>query len=169
MKIGLISDTHGYMDDRILHHLQGSEHIIHAGDIGHTRVTDQLANIAAVSAVYGNIDGTSIRARFPETLLLTFEGLRILVIHIAGPMGQYHPKVRKHILSQQPHVLICGHSHILKIAHDSRFNLTYMNPGAAGNQGFHKMRTICRFEALEGAMKNLQVIELGPRSAQPVG
>lgn len=168
MKIGLISDTHGYMDDRIVHHLSGCDHIIHAGDVGNMAVIDRLAPLATLSCVYGNIDGTAIRSQFPESLLLSLEGIRALVIHIAGPFEKYNAKVRALIEEHAPEVLICGHSHILKIARDKRFNLTYMNPGAAGNQGFHKMRTLCRFEAAAGTIKNLEIIELGPRSAQAI-
>ena len=168
MKIGLISDTHSYMDERILHHLSTCDEIWHIGDIGDPGVLDQLETIAPTSGVYGNIDGTAIRKRLPEFVVRDIDGLRFLLIHIAGPMGRYSPQTRALIAEHKPDVIVCGHSHILRVKRDDKTGLMYLNPGAAGRHGFHKVRTLCRFEVKEGKLEQFEAIELGPRSAKSV-
>ena len=168
MAIGLISDTHGYLDDRILHHLKECDEIWHLGDVGDPTVLDQLEALAPLRGVHGNIDGTAVRKRLPAFDVLEFDALRILMIHIAGPMSRYSPECRKLITQHLPDVLICGHSHILKVKRDEKMGLMYINPGAAGRHGFHKVRTLCRFEVNSGRLEHFEAIELGPRSAQPV-
>lgn len=168
MKIGIISDTHSYIDDRILHHFEGCDLIMHAGDVGDIQVLMQLNAVAPVQCVFGNIDGSEIRAEWPEFRLLELDGFKFLLIHIAGAIGNYNSKVRALINKYRPMALVCGHSHLLKIQRDDRFNLLYINPGAAGTHGFHKMRTLLRFEIIAGKLMNLEVVELGPRSAKSV-
>lgn len=168
MKVGLISDTHSYIDSRIEHHLSGCDEIWHAGDVGHPSVIDRLEAIAPVIGVHGNIDGTEVRSRFPEIIEMNHSGLKVLMVHIAGSIGRYNPGVRNAIRSFEPTVLVCGHSHLMKVMRDDQFNLLYMNPGAAGIHGFHKVRTLCRFEINDGKLLNLEVVELGLRSSQPV-
>lgn len=168
MKIGLISDTHGYIDDRILHHLADCDLVWHAGDVGKNQVIDTLESEKTTLGVYGNIDDTLIRSRWPEYVFEEIEGVKILMIHIAGAIERYNEKTRALIKKHQPDVLICGHSHILKVKRDQRFNLMHMNPGAAGNHGFHKVRTLLKFDIENGRLANLQAIELGPRSTKSV-
>ncbi|MEZ4722431.1 MAG: metallophosphoesterase family protein [Flavobacteriales bacterium] len=165
MELGIISDTHGYMDERILHHFRDVDAILHAGDVGDLSVCDKLVDLHPLYCVYGNIDGTNIRKSCPEWIVHSFDGVKILMIHIAGALGKYNAKTRGLIEEHRPHVLICGHSHILKVAQDSRFDLLHINPGAAGKHGFHKMRTMLKVSASNGKLTNLRVVELSSRSA----
>jgi putative phosphoesterase len=162
-KIGLLSDTHGHIDDRILHHLQDRDEIWHAGDIGNAAVIETLEKTAPVRAVYGNIDGTDIRKNFPEYIHEVIENTKILIIHIAGPFGKYNPKTSALLRELKPDILICGHSHILKVQWDPS-GFLYMNPGAAGKTGFHTVITLLRFQLKGGKPENLELIELGPRA-----
>lgn len=166
MKIGLLSDTHSYLDDSILEALKGVDEIWHAGDIGSLRITDQLKLIAPLRAVYGNIDNHMIRTEWPEVEVIDVEENRFLMIHIAGRLGSYNPRVRELIAKYQPGFLICGHSHILKVQFDKRFDLLYINPGAVGQHGFHVVRTLITFEVLEGKVTNMQAVELGRRGRE---
>ena len=166
MKIGLISDTHGHMDERIAHHLEYCDEIWHAGDIGKSSVLDELELLAPVHAVYGNIDGADVRKRTPECIIEERQRLKIAMIHIAGSFGKYNAQTKEIIKAHNPGLLICGHSHILKIKFDSNNKLLYINPGAAGRSGFHYIRTLCRFDIIEGKIQNMEAIELGSRSSQ---
>lgn len=163
-KILLLSDTHGYLDDSIQSYIEESDEVWHAGDIGNIELYDRLCSMHDhVRAVYGNIDGGELRVALPEYELISFGKLDILLIHIAGSFGRYTQNVRDLIQKFQPDVLICGHSHILKVGYDAKFGLLYMNPGACGHHGFHKMRTILRFVLTEDRIKDVEVIELGKR------
>lgn len=142
---------------------QQADEIWHAGDIGDLVVTDQLASIKPLRAVYGNIDGATTRVEFPENNNFVCSGLRILITHIAGPAGKYNPRVQALLDAERPDVLVCGHSHILKVKHISHRNMLHLNPGAAGKQGFHSIRTMMRFEINQGKLQNMEVIELGKR------
>jgi putative phosphoesterase len=164
LKIGLLSDTHSWIDDRILHHLHGCDEIWHAGDIGSLKVTESLSKIAPLKAVYGNIDDHQVRLTFPESLNWNSQGFNILLIHIAGPFGKYTEQTRLLIKDFKPDLLVCGHSHILKFAPDQRNQLTYINPGAAGKHGFHPIRTMLKFTLDNGKIKDASVIELGKRN-----
>ena len=164
-RIGLISDTHSYMDDAILKYFTEVDEIWHAGDIGKLEVTDQLAELAPLRAVYGNIDNTVIQAEFPEHQLFDMEGLKVWITHIGGYPGKYPARIRKMLESEQPGLFICGHSHILKVMPDKEHQLLHINPGAAGKVGYHKIRTIVRFSIDQGRVKDLEVIELGRRGA----
>ena len=170
MRIGLISDTHGHMEDQILEEFKGCDEIWHAGDIGRQEVLDQLNAIAPVKAVYGNIDGHELRADLPEYLLIKKNGLKTLLIHIAGSPPAIDALPRKLIKEHQPQLLICGHSHILKVFHlGPEKDLLYINPGAAGHHGLHKIRTLLRFTIYNGQPKDMEVVELGLRGKEQPG
>jgi hypothetical protein len=164
MKIGLLSDTHSYLDPKVLEHFGKCDEIWHAGDIGELIVTDQLRKLKPVRAVYGNIDSREIQAVWPEDVLININGVRVIMTHIGGTPPRYNPRVRKLFGADPPHIFICGHSHVLKIGRDADLgNMLFINPGAAGNHGFHLMKTIVRFEILDGDVRNMEVIELGKR------
>ena len=163
MKIGLISDTHSYLDPKVLEYFQSVDEIWHAGDIGEVSVTQQLEQLKPLRAVYGNIDDKNLQALYPEDLWFDCEGLRIWMTHIAGSPPNYNPRTKKILKEKSADVLICGHSHILKVIKDPKYNLLYINPGAAGNHGFHHIKTIMRFEISHKEIKNMEVIELGKR------
>ncbi len=159
-RIGLLSDTHGYWDERYLKYFDTCDEIWHAGDIGSQEVADRLAAFRPLRAVYGNIDGQDMRLRFPEINRFTLEGADILMKHIGGYPGKYDPSVRQILTTQPPQLFISGHSHILKVKYDPKLHLLHINPGAAGKYGFHKVRTLVRFSISEGAFSDLEVIEL---------
>jgi putative phosphoesterase len=162
-KILLLSDTHSHFDDKIAFYAAQADEIWHAGDVGTTKVLDALSSLKPLRAVYGNIDGHQVRLRTEEFLSFTCEGVRVLITHIAGYPGRYNPTAKKMIEKHQPKLFICGHSHILKVMHDKNLGHLHMNPGAVGISGFHKFRTLLRFEIEEGEIKNLEAIELGQR------
>lgn len=159
-RIGLLSDTHGYWDERYLKYFDTCDEIWHAGDIGSQEVADRLAAFRPLRAVYGNIDGQNMRLRFPEINRFTLEGADVLMKHIGGYPGKYDPSVRQILTTQPPQLFISGHSHILKVKYDPKLHLLHINPGAAGKYGFHKVRTLVRFSISEGAFSDLEVIEL---------
>lgn len=170
-KILLLSDTHGYLDSSILDHALKADEIWHAGDIGNLETADRLAALKPLRAVYGNIDDTKVRSVYPLNNRFVIDGLDILITHIGGYPGRYHPSIKKELLLHPPKLFICGHSHILRIMRDISNNLLHINPGAAGIYGFHKMRTMIKFEIIKGKIENLYVIELGLRGklSEPVG
>lgn len=164
MIIGLISDTHGYLDPLAIQHLKGSDEIWHLGDIGDIGIIDSLHQIAPTLAVYGNIDDLTISSLHPENHLLEREGLLFLLTHITGKPLYYTPRVRAIVKDRKPDAVICGHSHIVKVVKSkSEPKHVYINPGAAGKQGFHHMRTIMKMEVLNKKITNLELIELGKR------
>lgn len=166
MRIGVLSDTHGYLDDRVYHHFENCDEIWHAGDIGSMDILEKLRNFKPLKAVFGNIDDPLIRLECPEELFFVMEGLKIFIIHIGGTPGRYVKGLSKKLCALKPDLFICGHSHILKIMRDPKHNnLLFLNPGAAGIQGFHKIRTLVRFDIIKSTITNLQVIELGKRSS----
>lgn len=161
MKILLLSDTHSYIDDRILEYASQADEVWHAGDIGDLKVTDEIEKVVKLRAVYGNIDNAEIRKEFPLNNRFTVEGLDVLMTHIGGYPGKYSPAIREEIYANPPKLFICGHSHILKVMSDKKLNLLHMNPGACGIYGFHQVRTMIRFEINSGKIENPEVIELG--------
>lgn len=162
-RILLLSDTHGHMDERILSYAAQADEIWHAGDIGSLEVTDALAGLKPLRAVYGNIDDALARREFPLDNRFACEGVDVWITHIGGYPGKYQARVRETMLENPPKLFICGHSHILKVQYDKRFDLLHMNPGACGNTGFHQVRTMLRF-AIDGKeIKDLEVVELGKR------
>jgi putative phosphoesterase len=162
-RIGLISDTHHYLDEAVFRHFDKCDEIWHAGDFGTAAVAEQLQKFKPLRGVYGNIDGQDIRSVFPEVLHFLCEDVKVLMIHIGGYPGKYTPLARAQITGNKPAIFISGHSHILKVMYDEKFQCLHMNPGAAGKQGWHKVRTLIRF-TIDGAnIKDCEVIELGQR------
>lgn len=159
----MLSDTHSYMDERILDYASQADEVWHAGDIGDLKVTDELQKKAFVRGVYGNIDSAEVRREFPLHNRFEVEGIDVWMTHIGGYPGKYNPAIRKEIQENPPKLFICGHSHILKVIPDKKLNLLHMNPGACGMHGFHRVRTMLRFELQSGKIQNLEVIELGKR------
>lgn len=159
-RIGLLSDTHGYWDDRYLKYFESCDEIWHAGDIGSLELAERLAAFRPLRAVYGNIDGQDIRIRYPETMRFTIDGADVLIKHIGGYPGKYDPSIRGQILVHPPKLFISGHSHILKVKYDKTLDLLHINPGACGKYGFHKVRTLVRLTIGQGIFSDLEVIEL---------
>lgn len=164
MKIGVLSDTHGYLDEQLFSFFSDCDEIWHAGDLGSLEVANNLKKIKPLVAVYGNIDGTDIRIEYGEYIRLNREGISILMTHIGGYPGNYDRKWREKIQSDPPALFISGHSHILKVIPDKKLKLLHINPGAAGYHGMHKVRTAVRFDIINRIITNLDIIELGPRS-----
>ena len=162
-RIGLLSDTHHYLDDQILTCFDACDEIWHAGDFGTIAVAEKLAAYKPLKGVYGNIDGQDIRGIYKETLRWQTEGVRVLMKHIGGYPPRYNPPTLKLITADPPQLFISGHSHICRIVFDDRFNCLHMNPGAAGKQGWHSIRTLIRFSIDGKDMKDCEVIELGKR------
>ena len=173
--IGLISDTHGFLDENVFTHFKNCNEIWHAGDFGIIEIAHHLATQSGLAVndedgthrtpvlrgVYGNIDGPDVRGEFPEQLVFMCEEVKVMMRHIGGYPPKYTPETKKELLIQQPQLFISGHSHILKIIYDNRLHCLHMNPGAAGKQGWQKVRTIIRF-AIDGKeIKDCEVIELG--------
>lgn len=163
-RIGLISDTHGFLDEAVFRHFADCDEVWHAGDFGDGVVT-QLKKESSwkIQGVYGNIDDNIIRSEFPEQLVFTCEEVKVMIRHIGGSPPKYNPETRKELAIHQPQLFISGHSHILKVMYDDKINCLHMNPGAAGKHGWHKMRTIIRFVIDGNEMKDCEVIELGKR------
>jgi uncharacterized protein len=159
VKIGLLSDTHGYIDKRILEILNDCDEIWHAGDIGSLEVIEILEKAKPTRAVYGNIDGQNIRQICPNQLRFTIEGLDVFITHIGGYPGKYENEIKPILRNNPPKLFICGHSHILRVMNDPALNMLYMNPGAAGKYGFHQKRTMLLFDIEDAICKNLRVIE----------
>lgn len=159
-KIILLSDTHSALDERFLPHLEDANEIWHAGDIGNIKVLENLEKITKVRAVYGNIDNHIIRSATKEFINFKCEEVNVLITHIGGYPGKYSKGIKEKIQKLRPKLFICGHSHILKVIFDKRFNLLHMNPGAAGNYGIHKVKTILKFKIDKENITDLKVIEL---------
>lgn len=159
-RIGLLSDTHGWWDDRYLQYFEPCDEIWHAGDIGTLEVAQRLADFRPLRAVYGNIDGQELRRLYPQTLRFTVDGAEVVMKHIGGYPGRYDPSIAGSLLARPPRLFISGHSHILKVKYDKTLGLLHINPGAAGRQGFHTVRTLVRFCIDQGQFSDLEVIEL---------
>jgi len=162
-KILLLSDTHSYIDQQILKFARQADEVWHAGDIGDLKVTDTLKKIKPLRAVYGNIDDKDARAEFPLDLKFTIENITIWMTNIGGYPNKYNLRIREEIKQNPPKIFISGHSHILKVQYDKKLELLHLNPGAAGKHGFHKIRTMLRFEVDKSDIKNLEIIELAKR------
>jgi hypothetical protein len=159
-RIGVLSDTHAYLDERIFEHFNKCDDIWHAGDIGSMEVVQKLSSFKPLRAVHGNIDGGLIRSSYPQFLNFTCEKVSVLLTHIGGYPGRYAKEVRQQLLAYKPDLFVCGHSHILKVQFDQVFNTLCLNPGAAGLEGFHHVRTVLRFEIDGKNIQNLEVIEM---------
>lgn len=161
-KIGLISDTHGFLDPAVFKHFADCDEIWHAGDFG-SNVAEELAAFKPLRGVYGNIDGKEIRSHYPEHLRFNCENLDVWMTHIGGYPGKYAPQVRSEMYTKPPKLFITGHSHILKVMFDKKIDCLHINPGAAGNSGWHKVKTLIRFSVSDEKIHNLEVIEIGVR------
>ena len=162
----LISDSHGMITEDVLRHMNDVDEVWHAGDIGSMACANQLRSLKPKArVVWGNIDSTDIRRLFDKDLIFEIEGLKVFMTHIGGYPGRYYKEPRETIKRERPGLFICGHSHILKVMadKDQDFRLLHMNPGACGHKGFHKYRTILKFEVANGTVHNLRAIELGTR------
>lgn len=162
IKVGLIADTHSYLDPQVLDYFDDRDEIWHAGDFGTMEVADQLKEVAPVIGVYGNIDGQEIRQEYPLHQRFARDGIDFWMTHIGGTLGRYCLPIREEMDNNPPDVFICGHSHILKIGRDQERNkMLFVNPGAAGRHGFQVYRTCVRFSISDGRMHNMEVINLG--------
>jgi putative phosphoesterase len=162
-KILLLSDTHSYIDERILSYVEQADEVWHAGDIGISSVTDEIQKLKPLKAVYGNIDGAEIRKEFPLHQRFMCEEVDVWITHIGGYPGKYSPAIREEIRQNPPKIFIAGHSHILKVMNDKKLGTLHMNPGAAGKHGFHQVRTMLRFKIDGSKIEDLEVVELGKR------
>lgn len=160
VRIGLLSDTHGYLDDAVFKHFENCDEIWHAGDFGTIELADKLAAFKPLRGVYGNIDGKELRLDYPEHLRFKCEEVDVWMTHIGGYPGNYNPSIRQEIYTNPPKLFICGHSHILKVIYDKKISCLHLNPGAAGKQGWHKLRTMLRFCISEEKIHTLEAIEL---------
>ena len=164
MKIGLLADTHGWLDDRVFYHFKDCDEVWHAGDMGTAAVPKRLADFKPLRAVHGNIDGQDLRIHYPQDQRFVCEGLHVWITHIGGKPPHYTPPVLAKLQQKVPDLFVCGHSHILRVMHDPQHPpLLYLNPGAAGREGFHKVRTLLRFELHDKKVSHVQAIELGQR------
>jgi len=166
-RIGLISDTHNYLDETVFEHFKNCEEIWHAGDFGNIEIAVQLSKLQApqngpplLRGVYGNIDGYDIRNIYAEQIVFMCEEVKVMMRHIGGYPPRYNPETKKELVLHRPQLFISGHSHILKVMHDDKLNCLHMNPGAAGKYGWHKIRTIIRFVIDGKEIKDCEVIEL---------
>jgi putative phosphoesterase len=169
-RIGLISDTHGYLDEAVFNHFAACDEVWHIGDFGDSGLAKKLSDHwsdrdgqTRFRGVYGNIDGNDIRTLYPEQLVFMCEEVKVMIRHIGGSPPKYNPETRKELAIHQPQLFISGHSHILKVMYDEKQQCLHMNPGAAGKHGWHKMRTLIRFTIDGKNMKDCEVIELGKR------
>jgi putative phosphoesterase len=162
--VGLISDTHSYLGEDVIKHLTDCDEVWHAGDIGDMATADAIHQVSkTIRMVWGNIDDNDLRLTYPKDLVFTVEGLKVYITHIGGYPSRYYKKPLEIIKEEQPGLFISGHSHILKVMPDKKYNLLHMNPGACGNKGFHTFRTFLKFEISERKVQNLRAIDLGKR------
>ncbi len=159
MKIGLLSDTHSFLHPRLFDFFAHCDELWHCGDIGKVEVMNKLQTFKPLRAVYGNIDGMEIRNQCKEIELFSVENLKICMTHIGGYPSRYDAKALKIIQENKPNIFVCGHSHILRVIYDQPHNLLYINPGAAGREGFHKKITFLRFEIINAIPTNMEIFE----------
>ena len=159
-RIGLLSDTHGYLNDDVFKYFDQCDEIWHAGDFGNIALADKLAAFKPLKGVYGNIDDIDIRLQYPEHLRFNCEAVDVWMTHIGGYPGKYSPQVKPLIYTKPPQLFICGHSHILKVIFDKKINCLHINPGSAGKQGWHRTQTLVRFCVTDEKIHTLEVIEM---------
>ena len=158
-KIGLLSDTHGWLNPAVFEFFKDCDEIWHVGDIGSTDVADALSSFKPLRAVYGNIDDQKVRLMFPKINIFTVENVKVMMTHIGGYPNHYETGIRELIIKEKPNIFISGHSHILKVMNDHDLHLLHINPGAAGNSGFHKVITMVRFQIDGSEIKNMELYE----------
>jgi putative phosphoesterase len=169
VRIGLLSDTHGFLDEAVFSYFAECDELWHAGDFGSLEVLRRLRDFGPLRAVYGNVDGAEIRAEAPGDLEWECEGVRVYMTHAGGHPGHYEAKARRQLERRRPDLFVCGHSHILRVMRDPELGLVYMNPGACGRHGWHIVRTLLRFSLHAGKIADVEAIELGPRAFAPCG
>lgn len=162
-RIGLLADTHGYLDEIVFHHFKNCDEVWHAGDVGNSNLIEKIEKFKPLRGVFGNVDGLDVRSRFPETLVFQCEEVKVYLTHIGGSPPKYPPGLKKNLKENQINLFISGHSHMLKIVFDEEIECLHINPGAAGRQGWHQMKTIVRFSIEGDQITNCEVIELGLR------
>lgn len=163
-KILLISDTHNYLEPKLIKHIHEADEVWHAGDIGTIQICEEIEKLKPLKAVWGNIDGADLRVTYPEHLFFDCESAKVFITHIGGYPNKYPERIKQLLIEHKPKLFICGHSHILKVMFDKQLDLLHINPGAAGVHGFHQVKTAVRFEIDNTEIKNLAVIELGKRA-----
>jgi putative phosphoesterase len=163
MRIGLLSDTHGFLDEAVFGYFAECDEVWHAGDFGTVEILDRLSAFRPLRGVYGNVDGAELRAGLPEALEWECEGVRVWMTHIGGYPGNYDRRAGAELRMRKPDLFICGHSHILKVMRDRTLGLLHMNPGACGHHGWHQVRTLLRFTVGSGQISGVEAVELGPR------
>ncbi len=168
MRIGLLSDTHGYLDQAIFEYFAACDEIWHAGDFGSVEVLDRLKAFKPFRGVYGNIDGEQVRCEVPRALAWDCNGLRVYMTHIGGYPGRYEAGVKRDLAERRPGLFIAGHSHIVRVMRDRSLGLMHLNPGACGHKGLHAMRTLLRFAVTAGKLADVELIELGVRGHPPI-
>jgi uncharacterized protein len=160
IQIGLLSDTHGYLDSRVFEHFAACDEVWHAGDIGSFAVFDELKAFKPLRAVHGNIDSHDLRTVAPLFLRFNCEGVEVLLTHIGGYPNHYSPEAKALLKENVPDLFVCGHSHILKVQYDQRLKMLCTNPGAVGRYGFHTVQTLLRFVIDGRNIRDMEVIEL---------
>jgi putative phosphoesterase len=165
VRIGLLSDTHGFIDEALFACFDECDELWHAGDLGSLDVLEKLKHFKPTRAVYGNIDGSELRSELAYHLEWECESVRVYMTHIGGYPGRYDARAKRELIRRRPNLFVCGHSHVLRVAHDPGLDMTYMNPGACGHQGWHRVRTILRFTIEGGRISTAEAIELGPRGS----
>lgn len=159
MKIGILSDTHGWFDPLLEAFFIDCDEVWHAGDIGDEDTALLLEKKYKLRAVFGNIDGGNLRLMYPKIQRFTIEGVKVIMTHIGGYPGRYDAEIKPVLQSEHPQLFVCGHSHITKVMYDKKYGCLHINPGAAGANGFHKVRTAVRLDIEGGIMKNLEIVE----------
>lgn len=159
MKIGLLSDTHGFFDDKLMRFFSDVDELWHVGDIGNIETADKIAAFKPLRGVHGNIDGANVRIVYPRTQVFTCEGMKVFMVHIGGYPGRYENGILNELKEAKPRLFISGHSHILKVVYDKKNDWLHINPGAAGASGFHQVRTAVRFTIENAEIKDLEVGE----------
>ncbi|MFN7920091.1 MAG: metallophosphoesterase family protein [Bryobacteraceae bacterium] len=162
-RIGLMSDTHGFLDEGVFRYFADCDEVWHAGDFGTLDLIRKLEAFKPLRGVYGNIDGADVQGAMPLDSRFEVEGLSVYMTHIGGYPGQYDKRARKNLEADPPGLFLCGHSHVLKVMRDAKLGLLHMNPGACGNQGWHTMKTLLRFTVEAGKVSGVEAVELGPR------
>jgi putative phosphoesterase len=160
LKILLLSDSHSFIDEKIINYCKNADEVWHAGDIGSLEVTNAIQEVSFLRAVYGNIDNKDIRSEFPLDNKFMAENVGVWMTHIGGYPNRYNSRVKQLLALRPPKIFISGHSHILKVQYDKKLKLLHMNPGAMGNHGFHKVKTMLRFEIDNTDIKKLEIIEI---------
>jgi uncharacterized protein len=160
----LLSDTHSFLDDKLLKHIAAADEVWHAGDIGAVEVTDSIKALKPLQAVYGNIDGSELRKEFKKNLIFMCENVKVYITHICGQPTNYLKEVKDILTTEKPKLFICGHSHILKVMYQQKYEALHLNPGACGKHGFHTIKTALRFVIDDTEIKDLAIIELGNRA-----